>query len=110
MPHSSCVATPDLEGQRKESAGAKVKQSGWGVRRRGGSRGEQGRAASKRTVTGVQKLSVCATARVSPDLESDGVVGEVEMMKGPRGRWVKMIKQSPANQTYYSHKTRRLSL
>lgn len=42
---------------------------------------------------------VCDYARV-PDLECDGVVGELEMMKGPRGRWVKMIKQPPTNQTY----------
>ena len=46
-------------------------------------------------------VCVCVCVCV-PDLEPDRVAGMVEVMRGPRGRWVKMIsgKQPPANQTH----------
>lgn len=60
---------------------------------------------------GGSHLCVCVFVCV-PDLESDGVAGVVEVMRGPRGRWVKMIsgKQPPATQTHQRHTYKRTPL
>lgn len=66
--------------------------------------GEEGEVIKRRSC-GVAdiyvRVCVCACVR-APDLESDGVAGVAEVMRGPRGRWVKMIsgKQPPATQTH----------
>lgn len=66
MPHSSRVATADLEGQKKGSRGAKVKQSGGETRRLGGGvRGRQGRAASKEQWRGAEVVCLCDRVRES---------------------------------------------
>lgn len=72
--------------------------AGWvGVRwhTAGGEEGEVIKHRSCRVV--VIYICVCVS-----DLESDGVAGVVEVMRGPRGRWEKMIsgKQPPATQTH----------
>lgn len=70
---------------------------GRGWRSAGGEGGEVIKRRSCRVVV----VCVCVWC-FAPDLESDGVAGVVEVMRDPRGRWVKMIsgKQPPATQTH----------
>jgi len=87
------------QGSRGEARWGRIGQGGgarWvGVRWRSAG-GEEGEVIKRRSC-GVVVIYVCV-----PDLESDGVAGVVEVMRGPRGRWEKMIsgKQPPATLTH----------
>lgn len=87
------------QGSRGEARWGRIGQGGAGVE--WCSAGGEEEEVIKRRSCGMVVIYVCVCVCAS-DLESDGVAGVVEVMRGPGGRWVKMIsgKQPPATQTH----------